>query len=219
MTLGLEEMEVFQNLNLKGDPAQLAALREALIKQVAPPWSRLEDDEARLSRIPGKTYGLVLHRSPDAGIPGAKLFLVGMEESYRISNIVPLEVGELGRSGYNAVLQDFASRIANPAAAETGAKIEITPPRQTLDDWVIPTVARALRAFSSLANKSTGSAHPMDLERWLDFIAKAHDSGNPLGTDQLMRWLVEVEKWPEREASDLVSQYGFGLDLLDYVKK
>ena len=96
-----------------------------------------------------------------------------------------------------------------------GFEIEVTSNRQSLDDWLSVEAAAALRRFSVLANKSTGSSHPSDRERWVAFLIKAHQDERSFNSDLLMRWLVEVEGWPEEVADKLASQYEFGLDLLD----
>jgi hypothetical protein len=214
-----QALEVFQDFKLRGSSAQLNVFRDALIEGIAPPWSRSKADERYSASVRGSQGALVLHRQPDASAPGAKLFLWRNADLYEVSNIVPLASGELGRGGYNTVLNDFIARIARPAATAAGLSVELTGSAQTLDDWTTPEVARALRLFSHLANKSTGSSHPLDKERWFDFIAKAHATTDPLSTSQLMRWLVEVEEWGEDEASDLVIEYEFGLGLLDFVNK
>ena len=130
--------------------------------------------------------------------------------SYWLANIVPIEIGELGRARYNAILRDFLDLIGNAAADKAGATVELTKPRQGLEDWLSAAAAKALWAFSSCANKLTGSSHPADRERWYDFIIKAHGRDGKLNTDRLGRWLIEVERWPEYEAHDLVSEYEFG---------
>jgi hypothetical protein len=215
-----QALEVFQNLRLRGSSGQLSHFREALIERIAQPWSRSKADERYSLGVRGSSQGvLVLHRQPDADAPGAKLFLWRNADHYEVSNIVPLGAGELGRSGYNIVLRDFITRVAGPAADAAGITAELTGSMQTLDDWTTPQVASALRLFSRLANKSTGSSHPLDKERWFDFIVKAHASPDRLDTSELLRWLVEAENWGEDEASDLVIEYEFGLGLLDFVNK
>jgi hypothetical protein len=158
---------------------------------------------------------MAFERDSGEGLEAAGVVLWGDEKGYKIINIVPLKVRELGYRGYNALLQDFAARVARPAAEMAGFKIELTSNRQSLDDWLPVEAATALRQFSVLANKSTGSSHPSDRKRWLAFLIKAHQDKRSFNSDLLMRWLVEVERWPEEVADKLASQYEFGLDLLD----
>jgi hypothetical protein len=77
-----------------------------------------------------------------------------------------------------------------------------------------PEVAEALNSFSKSANKNTGSSHPRDLERWLNFLILSYRKGKILDTNTLTRWLTEQERWPEDQAGVLADQYEFGLKLL-----
>lgn len=86
-------------------------------------------------------------------------------KGYRVSNIVPRNVGELGIDKYNVILRGFVAKIAEPAASTSSFGVELTSPYQSLDDWLDAEPAAALRRFSRSANKSPGAAHPMDRAR------------------------------------------------------
>ena len=145
----------------------------------------------------------------------AKLVLFARPDGYEVGNIVPSEEGGLNYHEYNSVLQDFVRRVAAPAARKTGFTVETTAERQSLDDWLTPQSAEALRRFSEAANKSTGSAHPLDQKRWFRFLLQVHSDKRQLGTSQLARWLTEIEGWSDEKADDLVVEYEFALALLD----
>lgn len=134
---------------------------------------------------------------------------------YKVSNIVPRNVGELGITKYNAILRDFVARVAEPASRTGGFEIELSSSHQSLDDWLDADPAAALQRFSRLANKSTGAAHPMDRDRWYAFLIATHHASKRLDTDQLVRWLVEVERWSEDKAHELAIDYEFALGLLE----
>ena len=212
------EIEVFQNLEVFGSHEQLRAFRRNVLANLQRPWRHAKKDEERSKRT-WKGDVLALERAATDEAPPARLVLVERDSSYWLSNIVPIEVRELGRARYNAVLRDFLDLIGNAAADKAGVTVELTKPRQDLNDWLSLDAAKALRVFSSSANKSTGLSHPMDRERWYDFIIKAHGHDEKFNTDRLGRWLIEVERWPEDEARDLVGEYEFGSGLLDYLQK
>lgn len=128
---------------------------------------------------------------------------------------MPQNVGELGIAKYNAILRDFVAMIAEPAARTGDFKVELSSPHQSLDDWLDSEPAVALRRFSRLANKSTGAAHPMDRDRWYAFLIAVHHTSKRLDTDQLVRWLVELEHWSEDKAHELAIDYEFALGLLE----
>lgn len=210
-----KDILVFRDLVLRGGASSLSHIRKALLDQVAVPWSHAEEREKEISAGSVSNNDVVMFaREKGDGIEAVGLLLWSREAGYEVTSIVPRNVRELGFESYNAALQDFVSRVAEPASRIADFQIEMTPDRQSLRDWVSSDVAEALRRFSVLANKSTGSSHPSDRERWFEFLFLAHRSPKHLDTDRLIRWLVEVESWPEETAHDLAIQYELGLDLL-----
>ena len=208
-------IEVFQNLHLKGR-SSASSIRTGILAQVQAPWHH---DQEREEDIRGHASDgedvIVLVRDGFDDVDESGMVLWQEGEGYRVSNIVPRNVGELGITKYNAILRDFVARIAEPAASTSGFNIELTSPQQSLDDWLDAEPAAALRRFSRLANKSTGAAHPMDRERWYAFLIATHHTSKRLDTDQLVRWLVEVEHWSEDKAHELAIDYEFALGLLE----
>ena len=75
-----------------------------------------------------------------------------------------------------------------------------------------------LKSFSSCANKSTGSAHPCDQARWLNFLIYSYLNDSKLTTDKLRKWLLD-ERWPDETASDLICEYEFAKELLKTYEK
>jgi hypothetical protein len=71
-----------------------------------------------------------------------------------------------------------------------------------------------LRHFSVAANKKTGSSHPLDQERWMDFLIASDKATVVLDSHTLARWLVEIEGWESEQASRLAEEYEFGRELL-----
>lgn len=209
-----EKMEVFQDLMLKGPTNQRGALRHALMERSKGLWRHAPEREAELDDHGLDTDVLVFNREAADGVPAGSLFLWGNEEGYSVTNIVPIEVGEIGESGYNAILQDFERTLARPAAEATGYTVAMTSATQSIDDWLAADVAGALRRFSALANKSTGSSHPLDRERWFKFCILAHSTSSQFDTTQLVRWLVQVEGWSYEKAEDLALDYEYARDLL-----
>ena len=215
MTSGTKQLEVFQDLFLCGPADGRTALRCALLGHVVAPWHHAEEREKELSKHASKDADvLAFQREAGKGLEAATLVLWSRPGGYRVANIVPLEIDELGYSGYNALLQDFKQRIAAPAAWQAGFQVKMTTSRQSIEDWLPPKAADALRCFSRFANKATGSAHPLDRERWFQFLIEAHADHSQLDTERLARWLVEVEGWDDDHATKLAIEYEFGLALL-----
>lgn len=210
-----KNIEVFQNLHLKGHTAA-SSVRESILAQVQEPWHHdLEREEDLRDHAIDDEDVIVLVRDSFDDVDESGLVLWQEGEGYKVSNIVPRNVGELGITKYNAILRDFAARLAEPASRAGGFEVELSSPYQSLDDWLEAEPAAALRRFSRLANKSTGAAHPMDRDRWYTFLIATHHASNRLDTDQLVRWLVEVEHWTEEKAHELAIDYEFALGLLE----
>lgn len=212
----IAELEEFRDLILRGPTDRRPALRQALIDRAVSPWSHAKARETDLAVHAGRNAEIIaFEREARDDVDAVGLLLWSRDEGFEVSNIVPLKVMELGRHRYNAALEDFILRVANPAANIAGYTVEVTAGRGKLDDWLEPDVAETLRGFSSCANKATGSSHPLDRERWFAFLLAVHRNPGSLDVDRLGRWLVEVEHWPDQEAQDLVIEYEFGLKLLD----
>ena len=158
---------------------------------------------------------IILVRASFDDIDESGLVLWQEHDDYRVANIVPRNVGELGIAKYNAILRDFVTRVAEPSAQSGSFDIELTSPNKTLEDWLDTEPALMLRRFSRLANKSTGAGHPKDKERWYAFLIATHYASKRLDSDQLARWLVEVEGWAEERAHELAIDYDFALGLLE----
>lgn len=206
---------VFQNLHLMGR-SSASSIRESILAQVHQPWRHdleLEED-MHMSASDGEDV-IVLVRAAFDDIDESGMVLWQEKNSYKVSNIVPRNVSELGIEKYNAILQDFVARIAEPAARPGSFDIDLTSPKQTLEDWLTVEPATALRRFSKLANKSTGAVHPMDRARWYAFLIATHRASKQLDSDQLKRWLVEVDGWSSEKAYELAVDYEFGLGLLE----
>ena len=205
-------IEVFRDLTLTSRIAQRPALRDALRRSAAAPWRHAEERE---QEFPDTSYEfLAFQRAPADNLPASGLTLCGRPDGYEVVNIVPLEAGELGVSGYNDILNDFIGRVVGPASRELEFQVGVTPRQQSIADWTSDEVASALHTVSVCANKSTGAGHPADRKRWFEFLFAAHAANTRLDTELLGRWLVEAEAWPPEVAHDLVDRYQYSMDLL-----
>jgi len=210
-----KSIDVFQNLHLNSC-STFNSIRDAVLAWVQAPWCHDPEREydIRQGAIDDEDV-IVLVRGAFDDVDESALVLWQEANGYRVSNIVPRHVGELGITRYNAILQDFVERVARPAAHAGGFEIALSSANQSLDDWLSAEPAAALRRFSHLANKSTGAAHPMDRERWHAFLIAAYRDSRRLDADQLVRWLVEVERWSAEKAQKLTIDYEFALGLLE----
>ena len=203
-------IELFQDLLVSSETLSCDELLTSIRKHTRVPWLEASVDK---SAVPD---GIVrFDRERGADLSAARLTLWRQPNGYKVVNILPSEKVSLTVSEYNAVLSDFCESIILPASLEAGFEYEISEKFQSLTDWTSEEAARALHIFSNLANKSTGSSHPSDKERWLKFLLVVFNAPNRPDPSLLERWLIEAEHWPSEVATDLTIQYEFGMALLE----
>jgi hypothetical protein len=208
-------LEVFQDLHLRSQSA-FSDIRERLLATVKTPWSHCVEHEQKMKGYAHDAEDVIVFiREPFGEIVEAALVLWQEPTGYRVTNIVPRKVGELGTTKYNIILQDFVEKVARPASVEGVFDVDLSSSRQGLNDWVDDPVSELLKSFSALANKSTGASHPRDQERWFKFLIAAYLAPARLDSDQLVRWLSEIEGWSIDTAHELARDYEFALQLLE----
>lgn len=205
-------IEMFQELRLRGRAGQRDALRAGVVAAITEPWSQVDASEHET--IIGRDDDVIALERHGDGLPEAGLLLWSTDDGYEVMNIVPLSERELDYRAYNDVLGDLIERILRTPAETNGFRIELGSSKQSLEDWMPPATADALRVFSLAANKATGSSHPRDRSRWNAFLIQAHRAAPDLSTDNLERWLVEVGGWGPDKAVALVIEYEFARALL-----
>lgn len=118
----------------------------------------------------------------------------------RVINIVPLNKNQLSVEEYNDVLMLFYKDIVVPFK-EKNNYVEIPQPSDDIFDplsVMSKTALEKLKKFCGAANKSTGSAHPCDRERWLNFICQTVVDERIIDSDTLRNFLQDKEYWHEK---------------------
>jgi len=211
-------MKVFRDLFFRGDSERLLATMEEVERQLADGWSRDAETEGNLRTMALRgepTYCFACEQREHR--PAAVVFVTQKEPGlFYVPNVVPRDRRELSHDEYNEILAEFCNRFVRPAADRTGVRIELTDTQADLGSWLSPTAAQKLRTFSAAANRSTGSSHPCDQDRWMDFIVASHRDGSRLDAHTLRRWLIEVENWPAEVAQRLALEYEFGREVLAF---
>lgn len=206
-------LEVFQDLYLR-HPGGAGAVRNTVLAHLDDGWIHSPQREDRSHGLHDADL-LALERIDTSEAAGVSLWMFSQDDgSYKVSNIVPLKNGELGIGGYNDALHHFLQSVISPACESTPLTFEVTGALKSIDDWAGDNSAKALKRFSTCANKSTGRSHPMDEERWLLFLLTAHREKSALESGQLARWLIEAENWPLETAYELASEYDLSRSLL-----
>lgn len=178
-------------------------------------WARDRSKDVEMNRSGvGTWFTFTLSGNPI--LPPAFLFLTdkGSGALY-VPNIISPARDRLECDEYNAILKSFCDNVLSRLQPPDAIEFELTDTAIELSKQLPTEVYKRLRAFSIAANKSTGSTHPYDRERWLDFLIEAVGARASLDSHTLARWLVEEGKWDPDQASRLAEEYEFGRELLE----
>jgi hypothetical protein len=213
-------MQVPRELYIHGEPDQLATTALAICAAVSGDWSCHTDTQEYISRRKAgveQSYGF--RRAKGERRSAVDLYLLEKDKTtLYVTNIVPQERG-LSIAEYNDIVDEFTDSFVQPAAARTGARVELTKAEEDLEDWMSPETAKKLRRFCALANKSTGSNHPADREWWFDFIVSAHREASKLDSTTLRQWLRESGGWDAETSDSLAGDYANARDILAHAEK
>jgi mRNA-degrading endonuclease toxin of MazEF toxin-antitoxin module len=202
-------LKVYKDLKIIGEEKELNDLGEYLKDIDSLTWTREEKQNFPnflTFRKKGKNSAL--------------LFLSLSSEQFEVTNIIPTEKSSLTYDEYNELIDEFFRSFIEPYIQKhDSVSVLSSSSKVTIDAYLKDGVANKLKIFSAAANKSTGSAHPLDKKRWFDFIVASFKEKDPIDSGILYRWFVEVEKWPGDTASQLVAEYENSMDLLDFFEK
>ncbi len=209
-------MKTFRDLYIHLNGVDVDTFSELLESALKDPWVRRKDKE-----IGNTNEKLICFEAlkGSAVTPGALFIFPKDGETLWVSNIVPTEGSELTYDQYNFALENFYKNIVLPAIDGTAITADLTSDQISIGSIAGDEVEKALVRFSELANKSTGSSHPLDRERWFEFLVLAHESkSDDLNADIVIRALVELG-WSEEKAIELGIEFEFAEELLSYIQE
>jgi hypothetical protein len=200
-------MKTFRELTITGGFDEIERFLARLLAAVGEDWERDTASEARLAgSVSGKMYCFACSEQQER--PRTALWLHQDTPTHiTVANVFPILKGSLTRAEYNAIVAEFHRRFVKPAAQETAVKATLSEGNKTIEDWLTPRTAELLHRFSRSANRSTGTGHPLDEQRWFEFVWAAHKEGARLSGEILARWLEEDEGWPEDQAFKVAGEY------------
>lgn len=132
----------------------------------------------------------------------------------KIGNIVPLQKSQLSIEEYNAVLDLFYVEIIVPNQSKLEG-LEIVGPESDMFDplkYITKEALKKLERFCYGANKTIGSSHPNDEERWFDFICQTVDDGQTFDFDTIYRFLMDEDYWGEKDSGFIGAMGHFAWD-------
>ena len=211
-------MKVFRDLEITIHDSQIDKFISHLESKLTIGWKRDKDMEARGIKFGDERYFYFVCDKAEGKEAALVALLQRDANTLYVVNIVPRKVGELTFDQYNAVLMEFYEKFVIPLTTELDIDVSLTKDQQSIEDWISSESATKLKRFSVLANKSTGSSHPLDQERWFDFIISVVRNDEDLYPDRLKRWLIEEEGWHEDMVVELAIEYEQNIALLKYYR-
>lgn len=210
-----ETMKVFGELTIQLKNKLYLDLVAEIERKLTEGWTRNVERETEVwSRSQAKSSCFRYAGTDKASPTSADLWLHNAGQHAYVSNIVPAQQGRLSYDEYNTILRTFWEQLAQPAAEILGLRALLSKTDVEIEDLLSKKAAEALQSFSANANKSTGSSHPLDKQRWNEFLITCHRKKDRIGTDLLSKWLMQ-DGWDEESASDLVIQFEQGTGLLE----
>lgn len=212
-------MEIYADLKITGEE-NLEEFLETLSERLPEGWTRNRQAETSLS-LPKNWRQYCFHcDSRNGRIAGDVWVSCSLEEGAYVSNVLPgagTGISSLTPHQYHEILESFRDEVLLPVTKGKHLQVYLGDYSVDIEHWLSQDAAKLLRGFSRLANKSTGSSHPLDRNRWLNFIIAAHREQSTLHADELAKWLAESEGWADDMAERLAIEYHFGRDLLRHL--
>ena len=202
----------YRHLRVTGTKETVGRILQQMLSRQAGGWRR---SVAREESIRAVSDLFCFEYDGAHGVPGATVWVSTKDDGQVLyeTTIVPTIEREISVEQCNAVLESFVDHMVRPLTNESNVLVELTSAEPDLRDHMSAPVEKRLRAFSSAANKTTGGTHPMDRQRWLEFLLAAHRENIDWSSEDLHRWLVE-DGWEEDVADGLAVQYDLARDLL-----
>lgn len=191
-------MLTYSELFFIGDKEKYDAFKSDISDYVKAPWKFIKND--RMLR------DYILFDYTGAEVDTAEVSIYydsdGWRKGYiKVTNIVPLQKSQLSISEYNAVLKRFYDDVIKPYSVKH-PELKIEGPTSDVFnplDIISEEALKKLKQFSNAANKSTGSSHPCDQERWYEFVCQTVDDGRLIDIDTLAQFLMDEDYWGKRE--------------------
>lgn len=210
-------MKAFKDLTINLSQGQHSGFIAEVEEALPSGWIRDNGAEERLNDLTSSGFScFVCEERPGLQVAMVSLVKTRSGDGLYVSNIVPRDVSELTMDEYNLILDDFAKSCLLPVADGLGIKVEISEGEWDAKAELSEDSYRNLISFSRGANRATGTAHPLDRERWYNFVISVYKNGDDIDSSTLCRWMVEEDGWPEDMAYGVSGEFEQNLGLLQH---
>ncbi|TXD81177.1 hypothetical protein ESY86_18555 [Subsaximicrobium wynnwilliamsii] len=212
-------MKTFKDLIIKNNSqTELEDILNKVILSSPPEWIFLEELASDYSKNVSKPKEQIsCFESPEInGVKGYVWFVI-WENELKVNNIVPTKSGSLSFDEYNGILDEFYEKCIKPITIGADSSLTISEGKFNIEIIAGTTVFESLKKWEKSCNHSTGNTHPMDFERWANFLCISFKEKSKLTPDLLQRWLFEACDWNDDElVSKIVIDYEYGISILEH---
>lgn len=190
-------MKTYRELFFKGTSKQLSEFVNQIGEYVVGDWIMRKQSERWKDYLFFEYIGTLVDKAR------VSIYIrdINKKLELKVGNIIPVEKNELSIDEYNAVLLKFYNDIIKPYK-EGGTELSILQPSDDIFDPTLVITEKALnklKLFCSAANKSTGSSHPCDKDRWFDFICQTVDDEKTFDYLTLASFLQDETYWGKKQ--------------------
>lgn len=211
-------MKIFRELKIGRDSIQINHFINRVNNYVSGDWKYKHDEGYLFFDYTGNLL-------PQSQI---SIYINEQQKGFiRVGNIIPLQKSMLSVEEYNKILLKFYEDIILPFKNANPDVIIDEPSDDTFNPLQIisQSALEKLQLFTSAANKSTGSAHPNDRERWFSFICQTVDDDKMFDYDTLKSFLQDEtfwgkdKAWNELFSEQLAEEYELCCEILLFYKR
>lgn len=151
-----------------------------------------------------------------ANVPEAVMLVYASSGSIKVLNVVPYNhsASSLSKDQYNRIIDTFDKDVVTPLFEK---KYTIIRTKDNVDmKDQIPLSYSALNIFVHCPGWPSPFSHPLDRERWCDFICSLMDNGEYLSSGDLELWLREDIHADEGLINTIIGKYEDATELLEY---
>jgi hypothetical protein len=202
-------------MNIHFPPAKESELYAEMKRHTRLPWTSQDHDAFNR---PPKDGSFFFHRDAVNEDPSSTLCICREKDGHWVVQAIVPDEGQpnpIPLDTYKAMLTEFETMIAEPAAEAAGGMTAIELSQYRLEDYFSPTTVRLLETFCATSNQGDLGSHPSDQEKWMRFLLAAFDDANDVYCDVFGNCLKTAEWWPETGIHRLVREYGFAMRLLE----
>jgi len=207
-------VEHFPAMHIHFPPARESELHEEMKRLATSPWTPQENDAFDRSPMEGSCY---FHRDVVGDHSSCTLCIRRERDGHWVVQAIVPDDGQISQiplDMYKAILGEFESLIAEPAAKVVEGMTAIEFSQYRLEDYFSPDAVALLETFCATSNQGDLGSHPSDQEKWIRFLLAAYADGKNIHCDIFGSCLKTAEWWPEDDIRRLVHEYDFAMRLL-----